>query len=412
MAAKLTKRVVDAAAPESADHFLWDEQLKGFGLKVTPKGRKVYIYQYRLPGRPTRRVTIGVHGVPWTPEGAREEVKRLMGNVARGLDPAEAKQRERADPTVSEICDLYLAEGVATKKASTALADRARIERHIKPLLGRKKLSGVTRADVSRFLSDVAAGKTAVDERTRKRGRAIVTGGKIAGNRAMATLSAVMAFAVDRELRPDNPVRGVRKFKEGKRERFLSNEELARLGEALKKAEGEGVNLYAIAAIRLLVLTGCRKNEILSLKWAEVDIGGGFLRLADSKTGAKVVHLGAPARALLASLPRHADNPFVMCGDRPGAHLVGLQKIWAAVREAAKLNDVRLHDLRHSFASVAARSGESLLVIGKVLGHSTSAATSRYAHLSDDPVRNAAENTGAYIAAALMAPTIKPVTAS
>lgn len=397
MSVKLTKRVVDAAASQSADRFLWDGQLKGFGLKVTPRGRKVYIYQYRLPGRPTRRYTVGVHGAPWTPEVAREEVKRLMGQVACGMDPAEEKKRERADPTIGEVCELYLAEGVATKKASTALADRARIERHIKPLLGRKKLSLLSRADISRFLSDVAAGKTAVDERTRKRGRAIVKGGKIAANRAMATLSAVLAFAVDRGLRADNPVRGVQKFKEGKRERFLSNEELARLGEALKKAEADGVNLYAIAAIRLLVLTGCRKNEILSLRWDEVDIGDGYLRLSDSKTGAKVVHLGAPARALLSALPKQSGNPFVICGDRQDSHLVGLQKIWIRIRSDSGLGDVRLHDLRHSFASVAARSGESLLVIGKVLGHSTSAATSRYAHLSDDPVRGAAETTAVRI---------------
>ena len=412
MADKLTKSVVEAAKKQDGDSFHWDEQLKGFGLKVTPTGRKVYIYQYRLPGRPTRRYTIGVHGGAWTPDGARQEVKRLMGQVARGLDPAEERKRERSDPTLGEVCDRYLRDGVATKKASTAAADRARIERHIKPLLGRKKLSLINRADISRFLTDVAAGKTAVDERTRKRGRAIVTGGKAAANRALATLSAVMAFAVDRGLRVDNPVRGTRKFKEGKKERFLSNAEIARLGEALKAAEAGGTNPYAIAAIRLLVLTGCRKNEILSLKWDEVDVGEGFLRLADSKTGAKVVHLGAPARALLASLPRHADNPFVMCGDRPGSHLVGLQKIWAAVRETAQLSDVRLHDLRHSFASVAARSGESLLVIGKVLGHSTTAATGRYAHLSDDPVRNAAENTGAYIAAALTASAKRPIASS
>jgi integrase len=325
----------------------------------------------------------------------------ILRYAAEGQDPAAAKRAAKADLTIAELCDLYLAEGARTKKASTLAMDRSRIEGHVKPLLGRKKLGGLTRADIDRFLKDVAAGKTAKDTKTGLRGRSIVRGGQGVANRSLGMLGAILQFAVEQGLRSDNPARGVKKYREGRRTRFLSNDEIARLGEALKVAEAGGANPYAIAAIRLLVLTGCRKNEILSLKWDEVDIGGGFLRLADSKTGAKVVHLGAPARALLASLPRQANNPFVICGDRPGAHLVGLQKIWATVRAAANLNDVRLHDLRHSFASVAARSGESLLVIGKVLGHSTSAATGRYAHLSDDPVRMAVDATTKHIATAL-----------
>lgn len=403
MKKKITKRNVDATEAEAGDIFIWDTEVKGFGLKVTPKGRKVYLLQYRLPGTATRRYTIGVHGAPWTPDGARNEAIALLGQVSRGGDPAEVRQATRADPTIAELCDLYLAEGVATKKASTVTADRARITRHVKPVLGRKQLRSLTRADITRFLADVASGKTAVDERTRKRGRAIVLGGPIAANRALATLSAVLAFANERGMRADNPVSGVKKFKEGKRTRFLSNDEIARLGEALRASETEGANPYAIAAIRLLVLTGCRKNEILSLRWDEVDIGSGFLRLSDSKTGAKLVHLGAPARALLSELPMQSGNPHVICGDKLGGHFVGLQKVWASVRMKAGLNDVRLHDLRHSFASVAARSGESLLVIGKVLGHSTVSATSRYAHLSDDPVRAAAEGASGKIESFLSA---------
>ncbi|MEH6696684.1 MAG: site-specific integrase [Hyphomonas sp.] len=397
MQKKITKRNVDATEVEARDVFVWDTEVKGFGLKVTPKGRKVYLLQYRLPGTSTRRYTIGVHGAPWTPDGARNEAITLLSQVLRGEDPAEARQAIRADPTIAQLCDLYLAEGVATKKASTVSADRARIERHLKPLLGRKQLRSLARADISRFLSDVSAGKTAVDERTRKRGRAIVRGGPVAANRALATLSAILAFANERGLRADNPVRGVKKFKEGKRARFLSNEEIARLGEALREAESRGVNSYAIAAIRLLILTGCRKNEVLALRWEEVDLSSGALRLSDSKTGAKQVLLGAPARAILAELPRQFANPYVICGRTPAEHLVGLQKVWVGVRAKAGLCDVRLHDLRHSFASVAARSGESLLIIGKVLGHSTAAATSRYAHLSNDPIRVAVEKTASEV---------------
>ena len=393
MQAKISKRVVDAAVKGERDQFVWDSEVKGFGLKVTPKGRKVYVLQYRMPGASTRRFTIGVHGAPWTPDGARTKAIDLLGMVARGEDPADAKQREKSDPTLAELCDEYLAEGVSTKKANTLAADRSAIQRHIKPLLGRKKLRSLSRADVSRYLADVAGGKTALDERTRKYGRAIVKGGKAAANRSLATLSAVMGFAVERGYRADNPVKGVKKFKEQKRTRFLSNDEIARLGDALREAETEGVNPYAIAAIRLLLLTGCRKNEILALTWDEVDFEGGFLRLKDSKTGAKAVYLSAPAKSVLAALPRQGENPYVICGEAKGRHLVNLQKVWAAVRVNAELHDVRLHDLRHSFASVAARSGESLLVIGKVLGHTTTSATGRYAHLSEDPIKSATENT-------------------
>lgn len=403
MQKKITKRNVDSTEAEPGDVFVWDTEVKGFGLKVTPKGRKVYLLQYRLPGSSTRRYTIGVHGAPWTPDGARNEAIALLGQVSRGEDPAEVRQSVRADPTIAELCDLYFAEGVATKKTSTVTADRARIERHVKPVLGRKQLRSLTRADITRFLSDVASGKTAVDERTRKRGRAIVRGGPIAANRSLATLSAVLAFANERGMRADNPVSGVKKFKEGKRTRFLSNDEIARLGEALRASEAEGVNPYAIAAIRLLVLTGCRKNEILSLRWDEVDIGSGFLRLSESKTGAKLVYLGAPARTLLSGVPMQIGNPHVICGDKIGGHFVGLQKVWVYVRMKAGLHDVRLHDLRHSFASVAASSGESLLVIGKVLGHSTVSATSRYAHLSDNPVRAATEGASGKIESFLSA---------
>jgi integrase len=322
----------------------------------------------------------------------------VLGLVAGGVDPGTAKREARADITVAELCDLYMAEGVRTKKASTLEMDRTRIKRHVLPLIGRKRLKTLMKADIERFLSDVAAGKTATTEKTKPRGRSIVRGGEGVANRTLGMLGAILQFAVERGLRPDNPVRSARKFKEGKRARFLSNEEIARLGEALRHASADGANPYAVAAIRLLILTGCRKSEILKLRWDEVDFAGGFLRLGDSKTGAKSVHLGAPAKAVLAGLPRRADNPFVLCSEEQGKHFVGLQKVWNTVRLAAGLADVRVHDLRHSFASVGARSGESLIVIGKVLGHATTAATSRYAHLSDDPIQTATERISRQIA--------------
>lgn len=403
MQAKISKRVIDAAETSGRDSFIWDTALKGFGVKVTPKGRKVYLVQYRLPGSATRRFTIGAHGSPWSPDAARDKALEVLACVARGVDPAAAKRDARADISIAELCDLYLAEGVRTKKASTLEMDRTRIKRHVLPLIGRKRLKTLTKADVERFLSDVAAGKTAKTERTKPRGKSIVSGGEGAANRTLGMLGAILQFAVERGLRPDNPARNVRKFKEGKRARFLSNDEIARLGEALRLATVDGANPYAVAAIRLLILTGCRKTEILKLRWDEVDIAAGFLRLNDSKTGAKQVHLGAPAKAVLADLPRQTDNPYVLCSEQDGKHFVGLQKVWNRVRTAARLRDVRVHDLRHSFASVGARSGESLLVIGKVLGHATTAATGRYAHLSEDPVRKASERISAQIASNLAA---------
>ena len=299
MKAKITKRTIDAANPGKRDHFIWDKTVKGFGCKVTPAGNRIYVLQYRF-NRQLRRYTIGKHGSPWTPDKARTEAERLLGLVANGTDPADIKAQENNSMNVSELCSLYLEEGVATKKTSTIANDRGRIARHIKPLLGRKRVDTITRTDINRFMQDVAAGKTARNEKTGFRGRSIVTGGKGAASRTMGLLGAIFAFAVERGLRTDNPVRGVKRFADGKSERFLSSAELARFGDALTKAENNGINPCAIAALRLLILTGCRKNEILSLKWDYIDWDHACLKLPDSKTGAKIVPLGAPALEVLA----------------------------------------------------------------------------------------------------------------
>ncbi len=261
---KITKRAVDAANPDGRDAYLWDSELTGYGLKVTPGGTRVYLVQYRLGGRRgrTRRVTIGKHGSPWTPETARKEAKRLLGEVAAGRDPAEEKAKARDDMTVDELCDLYLAEGCSTKKPSTLSVDRGRIERHIKPLLGRKRARSVTRSDVERLLRDVAAGKTARVEKTRPRGRANVRGGKGTANRTVSLLSAIFSFAVGRGIRSDNPALRIKRYPGTRHERFLTPSELAALGDVLDVAEKGDENPVAIAAIRLLTLTGCRKSEI------------------------------------------------------------------------------------------------------------------------------------------------------
>lgn len=403
MRAKITKRSVEAIAPTKRDQFVWDSELKGFGAKITPSGVRAYLVQYRMGGRnsPARRFTIGRHGPPWSPDEARKEARRLLGQVADGIDPGQAKAEARAEMTIAALSDLYLAEGCATKKPGTLANDRSRIERHIKPLLGRKRVSEVTRGDVERLLRDVAEGKTKKDEKLGPRARAIVTGGRGVANRVIETLGSIFTFATHHRLRPDNPVRGIKKFTPRKVERFLTLPELARLGVALSTAARNGENPSAIAAIRLLILTGCRRGEILGLKWAHVDFRHACLRLPDSKTGAKVVPLGAPALQLLADLPRAKDNPYVLPGIRNAAHLVGLPKVWQRVQAAAKLDGVRIHDLRHSFASVAVAGGDRLFLVGRVLGHKQSRTTQIYAHVHDDPLRAVADRAANAIATAM-----------
>ena len=386
--------------PRHRDRFLWDTEIPGFGLKITKGGARVYVLQYRVSGR-LQRYTIGRHGAPWTPEQARQEVRRLLGSVARGEDPAQAKADTKRDISVVELCELYFSEGCTTKKQTTVAGDRGRVEDHIEPLLGRRSVSSLTRGDVERLLQDVASGKAARDERTGVRGRRIVRGGTGVANRVIETLGAILSFAVRRGLRDDNPVRGVTKFKLRRLERFLSGEEMQRLGRTLDAMETRGNNLIPLDAIRLLALTGCRKSEILGLRWDHIDFERKCLRLPASKTGAKIVPLGDAAVAILARRVRIRDNPFAFPGGRDGKPFIGLSKVWRTVKHAAGLDDVRLHDLRHNFASLGVNSGQSLPVIGAILGHASPRTTSRYAHLADDPVRNAVNHITEHINNAL-----------
>lgn len=393
---KFTKKQVEALQPGNT---IWDAEVRGFGVRCQ-KRDPVYVLKYSFRNR-QRWISIGKHGSPWTVEKARNEAVRLLGIAASGIDPAEARDDLKNDLTISELCDLYLAEGCATKKASTVATDTGRIERHIKPLLGKKHCGSITRTDVERMMRDIANGKTATDEKTGFRGRAIVRGGKGTATKAVTLLGAMFTFAVNRGIRSDNPVHGIKKYAANKHERFLSVAELGRLGTALNDGEKKGVNPIGINGIRLLIMTGCRKGEILNLQWKHVDFERSCLRLPDSKTGAKVVPVGAAVIKLLEVLPRLKDNPYVLPGEKPGAHLVGLPRVWEKIRASAELDDVRLHDLRHSFASVGAASGDSLLMIGKLLGHRDSSTTARYAHLADDPLKATADRISDKIAAAM-----------
>ena len=401
----ITKRLVDAAEAQGSTYLIRDIRLKGFVLVVTPYGGKSYAVEYRAGrGRRAqkRRYTIGKHGSPWTPELARREALRLLGAIANGADPTATRNVERQAITLAELCDLYLAEGTAHKKKSTLKADRGRIVHHLKPLLGRKRVDAIDRRDIERLMIDVINGKTAVKTADSKRqSGSTPKGGRGVAAQCVALLSTIFAFAVHRRLRGDNPAQGIKKPPVRKMERFLSEQEFARLATSLDAEASASNNPYPSAAIKLLLLTGCRRSEILNLLWQEVAFEHQCLRLPDSKTGAKIVYLNAPALAILSSLPKDTENPNVIAGNRRDSRLVGIDKVWSRIRKNAGLEDVRLHDLRHSFPSVGAVGGLSLPVIGALLGHKHAATTSRYAHLSADPIRAANEMIGARIAASM-----------
>ena len=385
MRGKITKRAVDAVEPGTADQFLWDTETKGFGLKVTPAGHRVYILQYRTGGRgaPTKRLTLGNHG-ELTPDQARNEARRLSGIVATGGDPAAARAAEKSAPTVAELADRFLSEHVATKtKARTAAEYRRLVETTILPALGNRRVRDITRTEISRLHHELRDTP-------------------YAANRVLAILSKMFSLSEKWGERPDgsNPCRHVEKYSERKRERMLTADEFGRLGEALAAPNRSP---YVVAAIKLLVFTGGRLSEILGFQWDWIDFERGEARLPDSKTGAKTLHLPPPALAVLATLPRLQDNPHVIVGNVRGARLVNLEKPWRAIREAANLADLRLHDLRHAFAAVAASSGMGLPIIGKMLGHTQAATTHRYAHVASDPVKAAAASVASKIEGAMEA---------
>ena len=339
--------------------------------------------------------------MPWTEENARAEARKILGRAANGEDPAQEKQDLKKRLPVSELCDQYLQYGCATKKVSTLATDKGRIERHIKPLVGRKKVQDVTRADIKKFLQDVAQGKTAADVKTGKRGRAIVRGGEGAATRTVGLLGGIFAYAVDCGMIDTSPVIGVKRFIDKKGNRYLSQQELVALGEGLRRAELEGENPSALSILKLLVFTGARKGEIETLRWPEIDFETGYLKLSDSKTGQKAIPLNAGALQILSDQKVMEGSDFVFPAYRGKGYYEGTPKVWKRIRSIAGIENVRLHDLRHSFASIAVSGGVSLPIIGALLGHANSATTQRYAHLSDDPLRAASDAVGSHISAAL-----------
>jgi integrase len=365
-----------------------------------------YVLFYRTKDGRQRWHTIGRHGAPWTPDEARKEARRILGEVADGSDPGAAKQEKRKAATVADLCDAYL-EAVeagriltrpkAAKKPSTIATDKGRIERHIKPLLGRLKLASVTRRDIEHFQDAVADGETKARIKTGKHGLARVTGGRGTATRTMGLLGAIFAFAVRRGLRADNPVRGVERHADGQRDRRLSEAEYAALGEALR-AMPETAWPIAVAATGFLALTGWRRGETLALKWSEVDLAMRTARLTDTKTGASLRPLSRVACDLLRKLPRMGALvfPTSVGTDRP---MRGFHKVWLRIAKRAALTaDVTPHVLRHSFASVAADLGLSELTIAALLGHRKASVTSKYAHHADAVLLQAADTVSQRIA--------------
>lgn len=391
---KLNKNLVDNARATDRDLVLWDDSLAGFGLRVKPSGSKTFIIQYRNRSGRSRRYSIGQLGKV-TLEAARKEAKGLLGQITLGKDPAEERSMMLKSETVAQLADLYMKEHCQNRcKPRTIAAHAWLLKKFIVPRLGHRKLLDLRPTDMTRLHADLA--KTPYN-----------------ANRVLGLLRAMLNKAEKWEIIPrgSNPAAHVEPFPEKKRERYLSTEELRRLLETIDRQEDGGeLDRYAAAAVRLLIFTGCRLSEIQTLEWKSVDLVNGCVVLTRHKgdrNGDKIIPLNPPALHVLATLPRKEKNPYVIVGREPRAHLTDLQKPWRKLRSAAKLDDVRLHDLRHSFASFAAGAGLSLPVIGALLGHKSLQATARYAHLAQDPLKQATDVIGVVLTAAPNAPDIK-----
>jgi len=390
-------REVRALGP---DEIVWDAAVAGFGAR-RQKGLAIsYFVKYRTTGGRQRWQVIGRHGV-LTPDEARDKARAILGNVVDGADPASEKMAARKAMTVFELCDLYLADAEAgrlltrrrgAKKASTLLTDRGRITRHIKPLLGRLAVVAVDRADIERFMHAVAEGKTAGRIKTGRYGLARVKGGKGTATRTVGLLGAIFTYAARQGLRTDNPVHGVVRYADGRRERRLSDDEYAVLGAALRQGEAEGIWPAAIAMARFLALAGWRSGEAQALRWSELDLARRTATLADSKTGRSVRPLSHAACDLLRTMCNFGGSERVFPATRGDGPMVGFKKFWPKIAKLGELPvDVTPHVLRHSFASLAGDLGYSEPTIAALVGHKGHSVTSRYMHVADAVLLAAAD---------------------
>jgi integrase len=410
---QITKRLIDGLEPLENEYFMWDAALTGFGVRVQTTGAKSYVVKYRAGtgrGAPTRRITLSTVG-KITPDEARTLAKKTLGSVAHGADPAAQRATEKRASTLADVAQQFLTEHVEAKRAaSSASSYRDLLERLALPELGNRKAERVTTAEVQRLHTKLGHSP-------------------YQANRLLRVLSSLFTFAGKTHVVPVgfNPCRGIEYFPEEGRERYLTTQELALIGEAIREAETIGlpyvvdetkltakhapkennrrtiIGPHAAGALRLLIFTGARLREILHLKWGHIDFERGLLLLPTSKTGKKTIVLNAPSLAILNSLPR--IGAYVIAGTSAGSNderpRSDLKKPWRAISKRAGIKGVRIHDLRHTHASIGAGAGLGLPIIGKLLGHTQSATTQRYAHLDNDPLKKAAEHIGTRLAAAM-----------
>jgi integrase len=394
---RIGHREIASLGPNS---LIWDTEVSCFGARRQKSESISYIVFYRTSENRQRFHTIGRHGAPWTPEAARKEAKRVLGSVVNGADPAEARRLKRHAESVSELCDLYFADAKAgrvltrrkkPKKASTLLTDESRAERHIKPLLGRRAVLSVSRADIESFMHSVAEGKTATRTKTgKKRGLAIVRGGKGAATRTVGLLGAIFTYAVRRGIRNDNPVRGVERFADGQRLRRLSEGEYSAAGRAIRRAAAEGIWPAAVAAARFLAVTGWRTGEVVGLRRSEVDLARRTALLGDTKTGQSIRPLSHAACDILRE--RVGDGDLLFPASKGEGSMTGFPRFWNNIAEFGELpGDITPHVLRHSFASLANDLGYSEPTIAALIGHKGRSITSRYVHCADAVLLAAAD---------------------
>ena len=404
--AKITKRNVDAidvrrGKPGSVR--LWDTEIKGFGVRAYPTGRRVYVFKYAIDGR-QGFVTIGDHGDPHTPDSARERALELSYSVSIGEDPAARRRAAKPSMSVGELIDLYLADGPASrpnKRESTWATERSRLNRHVRPLLGNRPANKIISDDVEGMQADVAAGKTALVEKTKKRrGKAIVEGGRIAAANAVVCLSSMYSWAIWKKIVKVNPCVGVQKFGRPKRVRFFSPDEVASLLTAMESLESEQrLNPSHGDAIRLLMLTGARKMEILALKWREVSFDKRLIVLPSVRSknnDMRTIYVPRPALEILERQSKASEFVFP-CERSATGHIVGVPESWRRILKRANIENARLHDLRHNLASTAVGMNISLRITGALLGHKSIQSTQIYAHVASDPAHHASEQVAALL---------------
>lgn len=411
---KLIKRNIDAIETPEKDLYLFDDELAGFGLRVYPTGRKVFFAQYRVGGgrgSRQRRFSLGVFG-KITADEARTKAKDVLARAHLGQDTADERDKVRSSQTVSQLIDAWSIDGAlinrrtgAPRKQSNINNEVALANHHIRRLLGSRTVDSLVKGDIQRLRTQIATGETKAKRKGRKRGLIKVTGGQGTAVRVVRLFSSILSYAVDGGIIERNPALGIKLPASGRRHRYLSPEEVRRLGEVLNREAASETAATAAIIIKLLILTGARRSEIEALKWSEVDFRFGMLRKETSKTGAKIIPLARAALQILEEQRQWTagNQQWVFPGAKGDGPFDGLGKEWAKVRKLAGISDVRIHDLRHTFASFGAGGGVGLPLIGGILGHTQASTTQRYAHLADTPLRAAANVIGSEIAANLFA---------